>query len=169
MRFSRFEQNLKRLSAKFSHLQKHSVIYCSIVTGFACDHSPAEVFSVQSRSLSDLKCLLSSAVRPQAIGSAKKNVSANLASDSSAKDRPSRGPYMKFLPKQTAQVAKYTMKSRNKHTMQNSPAVGRRSQGKISQEVEVEIRGSIATRLKRCQYKMRPYRKQGRPFLFGKS
>ena len=60
-------------------------VYCSIVTGFASNHSPAEVFSVQSRHLPDPKCLMSNTVRLQAIDSANKKVAANLASDSSAK------------------------------------------------------------------------------------
>ena len=45
-------------------------VYCSIITGFTCDHGPVEVFSVHSRSLPDPKCPLSSTVRPQAIDSA---------------------------------------------------------------------------------------------------
>ena len=49
---------------------KISVVHCTIVIGFACDHGPVEVFLIQSRSLPDPKCPLSSTVRPQAIDSA---------------------------------------------------------------------------------------------------
>ena len=46
-------------SRKFIH--EISVVYCSIVIGFTCDHGPVEVFSAQSRwSLSDPKRLPSS-------------------------------------------------------------------------------------------------------------
>ena len=51
-------------------IREISVTYCSILTGFTCDHGPVEVFSVQSRSLPDPKRPLSSTVRPQAIDSA---------------------------------------------------------------------------------------------------
>ena len=44
-----------------------SVVYCSIVTGFTCDHGPVEVFLFQSRSPPDPKRPLSRTVRPQAI------------------------------------------------------------------------------------------------------
>ena len=44
-------------------------------------------------------------------------VSAILASNSSAKDCPSRGLYMKFSPEQKAQVARYEIGSRNKQAV----------------------------------------------------
>ena len=78
-------------------------------TGFTCNHGPVEVFSVQSTSLPDPKRRLSSIVRPQAIDSANKKVSAIFASDSSDKDQPSRGLYMKLSPEQMAQIARYLM------------------------------------------------------------
>ena len=123
---------------------KNSVVYCSILTGFACDHGPAEVFSVQSRSLPDSKRLLSSTVRSQVIDSAYNKVSAYLASDSSAKDRPSRGLYTKFLPEQTAQVARYTMKSRNKRTIAKLSSSG----ASISRKVQ--SRGGSRNTRKYC-------------------
>ena len=56
-------------------------------------------------------------MRPQAIDSDNKKVSAILAPNSSAKDRPSRSPYMKLSPEQMAQVAIYVMESRNKRAI----------------------------------------------------
>ena len=56
-------------------------------------------FYAQSKSLPDPKGPLPIAVKPQAIESANKKVSALLASDYSAKDddsEPSRGPYITF-------------------------------------------------------------------------
>ena len=67
--------------------------------------------------------LILSTARPQAIDSANKKVSAILAPDSSAKDWPSRSPYMKLSSEQMAQVAIYAMESRNMQAI--SPAVGR--------------------------------------------
>ena len=75
---------------------------------------------VQSKSLPDPNGPLSSTVKPQAIESANKKVSALLASDSCPKDDgsgPSRGPYMKFSPEQKAQVARYAMESGNKQAI----------------------------------------------------
>ena len=70
---------------------------------------------VQLRSLPDPKqCPLSSTVRPQAINSANKKVSAILVSDFTLKDWPLRSSYMKFSPEKKAEVARYTMESRNK-------------------------------------------------------
>ena len=92
---------------------------------FACDHGPVEVFSVQSRSFPDPKRCLSSTVRPQAIDSDNKRVSAIFAPNSSAKDRPSRGLYMKLSPEQTAQVARHAMESRISEQYRGSPALGR--------------------------------------------
>ena len=63
-------------------------------------------FLVQSKSLPDPNGPLSSIVKPHAIESVNKKVSALLASDSRAKDDGSgslRGPYMKFSPEQKAQ------------------------------------------------------------------
>ena len=56
-------------------------------------------FSTMSKSLPGPKSTLSSTVKPQAIESADRKLSALFASDSSAKDdgyRPSRGLHMKF-------------------------------------------------------------------------
>ena len=73
-------------------------------------------FSAQSKSLPDPNDPLSRTVKPQAIESSSKKVSV-LTSYSSAKDDssgPSHGPYMKFLTKQKAQVARYVIESGNK-------------------------------------------------------
>ena len=77
-------------------------------------------FSAKSKSLPDPNGPLSSAVKPPAIVSANRKASALLASDSSTKDNgsgPSRGLYMKFLPEQKAQVARYAMESGNKRAL----------------------------------------------------
>ena len=76
--FFAFCLNWRKFIHKVFSFAKHSVMYCSIVTGSACNHGPTEVFSVQLRSLSDPKRLLSSTVRSQAIDIANKNVSTTL-------------------------------------------------------------------------------------------
>ena len=133
-------------------------------TGFACIHGPVEVFSVQSRFLPDPKRRLSSTGRPQAINSANKKVSAIFAPDSSSKDRPSRGLYMKLSPEQTAQVAIYAMESRNKRV------ISRLSSSRASISRKVQSGGGNMRKYRksdwRCQYKMLPNCKQGRPLPF---
>ena len=87
---------------------------------FGCSHGVVEVLSAKSKSLPDPNGPLSSAVKPQAIESANRKVSALLATDSSTKDDgsgPSRGPYMKFSPEQKAQIARYAMESGNKRAI----------------------------------------------------
>ena len=70
-------------------------------------------FSVYTKSFPDPNGPLSRTVKPKAIESANRKVSALLAFDSSAKDdgsRPLCGPYMKFLPGQKAQVARHEVR-----------------------------------------------------------
>ena len=72
-------------------------------------------------------------------------VSANLASDPNAKDRPSRGPYMKLSPEQIDQVARYTIESRNKRAIAKLSS----SEASISRKMQ-SGRGSRNTR-KYCE------------------
>ena len=158
-----YEAKSQKFIHEFTHLLNFlHKIHCK--TGFACVHGPVEVFSVQSRFLPDLKCCLSSTGRPQAIDSANKKVPAILAPDSSSKDRPSRGPYMKLSPEQTAQVAIYAMESRNRR------AISRLSSSRASISRKVQSGGGNMRKYREsdwhCQYKMLPNRKQGRPLLF---
>ena len=76
-------------------------------------------FSRKRKSLPDPNGPLSSTVKPQAIVSANKKVSALLDSSSSKEDSfgSSRGPYMRFSPEQKAQVARYAVESGNKRAI----------------------------------------------------
>ena len=130
-------------------------------------------FSIQSKSLPDPNSPLSSTVKPQAIESANKKVSAFLASDSSAKDDssgPSRGPYMKFSPEQKAQVARYAMESGNKraiirYSKQWGVDLKESTVRTWKSKYEEELRKRKPTELP--PIKALPNRKQGRPLLLG--
>ena len=103
---------------KFAKISIHNcTVYCSIM-------ALLNYFSVKSKSLPDANGPLLSTMKPQAIESANRKVSALLASDSSTKDHsssPSHGPYMKFSPEQKAQVARYTMGSGSKWVIVRYP------------------------------------------------
>ena len=111
-------------------------------------------------------------MKPQAIESANRKVSALLSSDSNTKDDgsgPSRGPYMKFS-EQKAQVARYAMESGNKQAI-----------WRYSKEWGVDLKESTVRSWKSkyedevrkrkptepLPIKALPNRKQGRPLLLG--
>ena len=103
-------------SRKFLFLSLQIVLYT--VPLFGCGNGVVEVLF--GKSLPDPNSVLSSTVKPQAIESTNRKVSALLASNSSTKDNgsgPLRCLYMKFSPEQKAQVARYAMESGNKRAI----------------------------------------------------
>ena len=72
-------------------------------------------------------------------------VSVNLASHPNAKDRPSRGPYMKLSPKKMAQVARYAMESRNKR------AIAKISSSGVSISTKVQSGGGSRNTRQYCE------------------
>ena len=83
-------------------------------------------------------------------------------------------PYIKFPPEEKVQVARHAMESSNKRAIARHSSSGASISRKCSQDVEVEIRGSIANLTEAlsiqnaAKYKMLPNCTQGRPLLFGK-
>ena len=133
-------------------------------------------YFAKSKSLPDPNGPLSSKLKPETIDSANRKVSALLAStgSSSAKDdgsgQRSRGSYMKFIPEQKAQVARYTLESRNKRAIV-----------KYSKQWGVDLKESTVRTCKTkyteglrkrkptepLPIKTLPDQKQGRPLLLG--
>ena len=129
-------------------------------------------FSRKRKSLPDPNGPLSSTVKPQAIESANKKVSALLDSSSSKEDssRSSRGPYMRFSPEQKAQVARYAVESGNKRAIIRysklwgvdlKESTVRTWKAKYGEKLR-KRRGIDPTTIKEL-----PSRKQGRPLLLG--
>ena len=133
-------------------------------------------YFAKSKSLPHPNGPLSSKLKPETIDSAKRKVSALLAStgSSSAKDdgsgQRSRRSYMKFTPEQKAQVARYALESGNKRAIV-----------KYSKQWGVDLKESTVrtwkTKYTECLRKRKPteplpikalpVRKQGRPLLLG--